>query len=163
MIIGYQVQDQHGNNYGDKPSFLVLSEDSAVSDLMEARKRYKDDCYVMVAILEGDIEEPSFEHPIMDGAEDHYKCLAISIAHLTSSDIRILECRPVNDTELNMIMERDTGFFIKLYEDIEDNVYPAMTTTFNSILVQAAKAGYRLVEFDRDAPIHSNLIDHSSH
>ena len=63
MIIGYQVQDQHGNNWDDRPSYEILTEQTAVKELKLARARYRDDNYNMIVILQGDIEEPTFEDP----------------------------------------------------------------------------------------------------
>lgn len=64
QIIGYQVQNSVGDNWADRPSFVVLDAETAIADLLAARKA---DCdWVMIAILEGDIEEPSFE-PSVEG------------------------------------------------------------------------------------------------
>ena len=63
MIIGYQVQDQHGNNWDDRPSYEILTEQTAVKELKLARARYRDDNYNMIVILQGDIEDPTFENP----------------------------------------------------------------------------------------------------
>jgi hypothetical protein len=63
MIIGYQVQDQHGNNWDDRPSYEILTEQTAIKELKLARARYRDDNYNMIVILQGDIEEPTFENP----------------------------------------------------------------------------------------------------
>lgn len=63
MIIGYQVQDQHGNNWADRPSYEILTEQTAIKDLLDARNANNNSLFVMIAIIEGDIEEPTFENP----------------------------------------------------------------------------------------------------
>jgi predicted signal transduction protein with EAL and GGDEF domain len=62
MIIGYQVQDQYGNNWDDRPSCEILTEQTAVKELKLARARYGDDNFNMIVILQGDIKEPAFEN-----------------------------------------------------------------------------------------------------
>ena len=66
-IIGYQVQDQHGQHWADRPSYEVLSKPTAIRDLRRARAENPEMCYLMIAILDGDIEEPVFEK--VDGVE----------------------------------------------------------------------------------------------
>jgi hypothetical protein len=59
-IVGYQVQDEKGNNWADRPSFLILSEQTALGDMAQARMR-QFGIWLMIAIFEGDIEEPEYE------------------------------------------------------------------------------------------------------
>ncbi len=59
-IIGYQVQNAAGENWGDRPSFEILTAETAIADLQAARQ-LSDGLWLMVAILDGDIEEPTFE------------------------------------------------------------------------------------------------------
>ena len=61
MIIGFQVQDQNGNNWGERPSYEILTEATAIKELKLARSQCQHNNYNMVAILEGDIEEATFE------------------------------------------------------------------------------------------------------
>jgi hypothetical protein len=58
-IVGYQVVDSHGNHWADRASFLILSEQTAINDLSAARNGQG--FWTMVAILDGDIQEPQFE------------------------------------------------------------------------------------------------------
>ncbi|MFK4131974.1 hypothetical protein ACI2KR_06720 [Pseudomonas luteola] len=60
QILGYQVVDRHGHHSNDRPSYLILTEQTAVADLLEARAS-KTGLWTMVAILEGDIQKPEFE------------------------------------------------------------------------------------------------------
>lgn len=66
-IIGYQVKDQHGEHWADRPSYEVLSKQTAIGDLIRARAENPEKSYMMIAILDGDIEEPAFEK--VDGVE----------------------------------------------------------------------------------------------
>lgn len=58
-IVGYQVQDERGNNWGERASFEILSQALAISDLKEARAN-SSGTWLMIAILDGDVEEPTF-------------------------------------------------------------------------------------------------------
>jgi hypothetical protein len=58
-IVGYQVQDDRGNNWAGRPSYEILTEATAISDLTAARKGQG--FWLMIAILEDDIEEPAYE------------------------------------------------------------------------------------------------------
>ena len=59
-IVGYQVHTQDGNHHwGDRPSYLILTEATAIRDLLDARKGQGH--WIMTAILEDDIEEAWFE------------------------------------------------------------------------------------------------------
>lgn len=59
-IVGYQVQDEKGNNWADRPSFLILSQQTAIGDMAEARRR-QFGIWLMITIFDGDIEEPEYE------------------------------------------------------------------------------------------------------
>lgn len=58
-VIGFQVQNEHGENWGDRPSYEILPEDVAAADLLDARASGVGN-WLMIAILPGDIEEPTF-------------------------------------------------------------------------------------------------------
>jgi hypothetical protein len=58
-IVGYQVHDHRGNHWANRPSYFILTEETALSDLETARKGQG--CWIMTAVLEGDIEEATFE------------------------------------------------------------------------------------------------------
>lgn len=59
-ILGYQVQNADGENWGGRPSFEILTAETAITDLQAAR-RSSEGLWLLVAILDGDIEEPTFE------------------------------------------------------------------------------------------------------
>ena len=79
---------------------------------------------------------------------ESYKAACLSTAHLTPADHRRLD-----RLQSNMVICRDTGWFVKLYEEPENNFYPFMSREFNDILVKLCHSGYRMVEFDCDGPI----------
>lgn len=69
-IVGYQVQDEKGNNWADRPSFLILSQKTALSDMAEARRR-QFGLWLMIVILDGDIEQPEYEVGYTPTTEAH--------------------------------------------------------------------------------------------
>lgn len=86
-----------------------------------------------------------------DGIET-YRAVALSTAHLTAQDLVALQGKSGANT---MVMERDTGFFVKLYccEEADiTNTDEHYSEHLNAILVWAVEQGYQLVEFDCDAP-----------
>lgn len=56
VIIGFQVNNDAGDHFGERPSFEVLCADTACKDLIKAGQQG----WVLSAIYEGDIEDPSF-------------------------------------------------------------------------------------------------------
>lgn len=80
--------------------------------------------------------------------EDQYKCIAISTAHLDHHDRMVLE-----NSDKNMIMGRDTGWFVKLYEDEPLSGLSMFTPKFQTLVSDIYAAGYRMIEFDGDAPV----------
>ena len=81
---------------------------------------------------------------------DQYKCIAISTIHLTDEDIDKLGAASVSS---NMITERDTGFFIKLYDKAEhnQNLCDNLSESAQGIIMTAFEQGFRMIEFDSDA------------
>ena len=95
---------------------------------------------------------------------DVYSCIGINIAHLGDEDKHTLDCAFSGE----MVMERDTGWFVKLYEfDKKEEggtletffteLYQGITPTLLTIFCEACQAGYRLIEFDMDALIVKDL------
>jgi hypothetical protein len=58
-IVGYQVQTPAGDQWAGRPENIILSQATAIKDLRTARKGQGK--WLMVAVLEGDVENPSFE------------------------------------------------------------------------------------------------------
>lgn len=86
-----------------------------------------------------------------------YHCLALSTAHVKQHTARQLSL----GLGSNMVMKRETGFFIKLYECTEEGDDPAPWAVeypeLHALLRRAYDAGFRLVEFDRDADTVATL------
>lgn len=104
-----------------------------------------------------------FDSPIRKMLEekDRYSCVAISTAALTCYDQQLLAKL---EYDSNMVMGRDFGWFIKLYE--ETDALTAMLGEVNDdcynlhkILLNAHQAGYRMVEFDSDAQLYCKGYD----
>lgn len=109
--------------------------------------------------LPGELDQP---HTLAN-TDDRYNCVCVSTAHLTPHDREA--ALPILAAETNMVAERDTGFFVKLYEDAdyydpeapgaEYNKFRILSQQALTILRDAHSAGYRMVEFDADADVYS--------
>lgn len=89
------------------------------------------------------------------GRLDEYRAIALSTAHITEADRDELAAAATDgDT---MVLMRESGFFIKLYEETEDgdgqsNYRHGVSESIKQIIRWAYNAGYRMIEFDSDAP-----------
>ncbi len=98
----------------------------------------------------------NLRHPLA-ASQDSYRVISISTAHLSPGDIIGLDSL-ANDSECQMVMKRDTGYFVKLYDDIEtNNGFIGHSDSFDNIVINAYEAGYRMIEFDCDATIYACL------
>jgi hypothetical protein len=92
----------------------------------------------------------------LNSHKDQFKAICLSTAHLTKEDYDLLGSLACEHGE-SMHMDRDTGFFIKLYE--EDGSDESLNTrkdysgSLNRIVREAAEAGFRMIEFDCDAEV----------
>jgi hypothetical protein len=156
MILGYQIQDQHGDNWAGRPSYEILTQATAINELKESRSQQSTSHYNMVVILKGDIEEPTFESHLAS-TEEQYKTLGVSTSHILLKDHDVLT-ELAASKNVNMITERETGWFVKLYDDAQQNAqYPNMSEHFNAVLTAAFNAGFRMVEFDVDVTLHDDM------
>lgn len=82
---------------------------------------------------------------------DTYRCCAISTAMLTDDDQLTLASK---ESE-NMVMVRDTGFFMKLYEELESVhlLIADLSAPLKHTILEAFHQGFRMIEFDCDAPL----------
>jgi len=89
-------------------------------------------------------------------SSDQYKVICLSTAHIRQSDAERLR-EMGEDIEVSMILSRETGGFVKLYPDLEDEPrileadYPGFSDEFYNVLNQAKLAGFTMVEFDNAA------------
>lgn len=58
VVAGYQVVDGHGNHWGGRFSFQILSVELALDDMAHARSAQSGQGWRMVVVLEGDIQHP---------------------------------------------------------------------------------------------------------
>jgi hypothetical protein len=105
---------------------------------------------------------------LLGDEREQYSCLAVSTSHIKESDAKMLQ--HLADSEPNvcdMIMARESGFFIKLYEEEDEylddpeyehlNYYSTLSHEANALIELAYRAGYRLIELDCDARRYPNL------
>lgn len=81
---------------------------------------------------------------------ESYLYTSISTGCLSRSDVSALD----NKME-NMALKRDTGWFMKFYED-DEGAFQRQIEPFSAhiqtLLKEAYRQGYRMIEFDADAP-----------
>ncbi len=155
-IIGYQVQNHNGEQWAKRSSQEVLTENTALTDLQEAKEKRPGERWGLIAISCGDIREPSLEAPLSSTAEQ-YRVLMVSTAHLSKSDCVAIQ-KLAEDCKCNMIMGRDTGWYVKLFDDPTSNQdYEGMSENFHTLLRAVLAAGFMMIEFDSAAGIHSEL------
>lgn len=88
-------------------------------------------------------------------SSDQYKALGINISHFSAQDIETLTSM-ANDENTNMVVARETGFFIKLYDDVNAE-YQGATIALQNLFKTVRQAGYRLIEVDTDAKTYNTL------
>ncbi|SBW84443.1 hypothetical protein PVE_R2G0416 [Pseudomonas veronii 1YdBTEX2] len=59
-ILGYQVHNSDQEHWAGRPSFEILPMEMAHQDLIEARDAHPKAGWQMIAVLDGDIESPTF-------------------------------------------------------------------------------------------------------
>lgn len=75
-----------------------------------------------------------------------YECIALCTSHIAEVDCEYLSKVA---KESQMIFERDTGFFIKLYEHLDDSTL-GMPGSVVHIMKFAHCKGFRMIELDAD-------------
>lgn len=99
---------------------------------------------------------------------DTYACLALSAGHLSKQDVDYLDAL-AGKKEDQMVMRRDTGYFIKLYDELSYNLCPprgdnrdrsGMSQGLADIIIFAHDMGFRLIEFDADASVVDCFPEH---
>lgn len=95
-----------------------------------------------------------------------YTALAMSTGHLTRDDNSLLHAithrhpHALKHHFHGMIMNRDEGYFIKLYDEryLNEDI-PEISPALQKIILYAHDQGHRLLEFDCDAPEYPELFD----
>ena len=88
---------------------------------------------------------------------ESYTCLCISTAHIQEDDALRLNIAAISDPPNPMILSRDTGFFVKLYEKHSSEVIDSLSLPARKVFALAYAHGYRMVELDCDAKIYEGL------
>ncbi len=95
---------------------------------------------------------------VAQGVLDDYKVLPLTIEILSDADVKTMQhaskyardpMGTLQNVGAGMILERDTGFFVKLYAEAGYNNF-GLSEAAQEVLEIAHKAGYLMVEFDRD-------------
>ncbi|WP_370238617.1 DUF5983 family protein [Neptunomonas phycophila] len=84
---------------------------------------------------------------------ESYTCAAISTGNLTEEDALLL--KHLANTGSQQILQRESGFFIKLIETDDSaescNLHPQYSPSLLGIIDFVYMAGARMIEFDKDA------------
>lgn len=59
VVIGFQIQNNNCDKWNNRPSYEILTEKMAVKELVAARHSFDGSSWSMIAILEGDLHEPT--------------------------------------------------------------------------------------------------------
>ena len=146
MIIGYQVKNSQGDIWAARSKLLVLSDKTAISDLNEALTQQPGSDHQITAVIEGSIPNATREGSQRN--QEQYSCLAISSGDLSDNDMAHLD-ELAKDPQYNMILSRQTGWFITIYEELNYNLsYPGLSPEFFELLKETHEDGYRLLEID---------------
>lgn len=81
-----------------------------------------------------------------------YAVAALNTAHLASADHGLLSRAGATMAD-GMVFERETGYFIKLYDQLERNLRADFSPELRRIVTDLHGKGYRMLEFDTDAPL----------
>lgn len=84
---------------------------------------------------------------------EEYKIVALSTGLLTDDDMQSIRNHilQAHDTDNNsMMFERNTGFFLKLYDEKHSYDDELINQNLKNIIFWAIDNKYRMIEFDRD-------------
>lgn len=84
--------------------------------------------------------------------DETYKTAAISTCHMTETDSKQLSI--IAQEDCSMVAVRPTGFFVKLFDgeqEPQSNAREELSDSLNALLIEAARQGFRCIEFDCDA------------
>ena len=94
-----------------------------------------------------------------------YSVLALSTGHLTKEDNALLHGithhhpHALDHQFYGMVMSREEGYFIKLYEEDYLNEAAEFSPTLHKIIKYAHTEGHRMIEFDRDAEEYPEFFE----
>ena len=138
-----QGLSEHKENHSECDKKKLTEVDGYLKDLKSKISSYLDhrgnEC-----ITKTEVEEP-----------ESFKVLVLSTAHYEIEDDAELEdlC-----SDSDMMMSRQHGYYIKLYNDAELNDKTCLSNSCRAIIKWALENGYRAVEFDCDADTYPDLF-----
>jgi hypothetical protein len=90
--------------------------------------------------------------------EDQYLCIALSTKHVERAVMEQLD-----EHRSDMILKRDTGFFIKLFEEFDSVVelFKGYPNSFLDMLDLLHQRDFRMIEIDCDAMVNPCLATYS--
>jgi hypothetical protein len=89
---------------------------------------------------------------VIENGIETYKAIAVSTSHLSPDDVYLFES-VVSAHSTNMLTKRDTGFFLKLYGERENDQKEEYSPSLNLIISRALASNALMIEFDADASI----------
>jgi len=95
-------------------------------------------------------------------SNEQYKCIGLSTEYMDEDDwMRLSQLATV--VRPHMVFERDTGWFIKLYNEADMNVDRLLSEKTNALIRRCTEAGYRMIEFDSDIPVIADETEGEEH
>tara|TARA_R110001599_G_scaffold350659_2_gene581138 strand:- start:69 stop:347 length:279 start_codon:yes stop_codon:yes gene_type:complete len=87
-----------------------------------------------------------------------YQVIALSTSHIEQADNNALR---IAAFQTNMVMERESGFFIKLYmNDLAGNIRGDYSPSLCKVIEFAFNNNFEMIELDSDAQIIQELDQH---
>ncbi|MBL1456388.1 hypothetical protein [Methylophaga sp.] len=88
-----------------------------------------------------------------------YPVIALNVSHIEKADDDALR---IAAFQTNIVMERDSGFFIKLYmNDLADNLRGDFSPSLCKVIQFAFNYNFDWIELDSDAEAISELDQHA--
>lgn len=85
-----------------------------------------------------------------------YKAIAVNTSHIKRSSFDWLTHHHIENA-LDMCTFRETGCFLKLHEELSENVVDDMPKDLMNVIVLCWNNGAHLIEFDNNAPLVDQL------
>ncbi|WP_199438383.1 hypothetical protein [Vibrio owensii] len=103
-IIGYQVQNKQQNHWKNRPSYEVLTQLTALQEFQQACIEDPEGNYSLLSIMEGDIEDPTFENQTKSAEEQLRDALieADSFSISGTNGTLTIACRDVDAMHLQL-------------------------------------------------------------
>lgn len=89
---------------------------------------------------------------VIENGIETYKAIAVSTSHLSPDDMELFESI-VDTHNTTMLTKRDTGFFLKLYGELENDQREEYSATLNLVIARALASNALMIEFDADGSV----------